>query len=107
MRLRMIYNPVAGRGRTRKQIENAVAYVRQRGVHVDCVASASPAHLTQIAAESSRGDWDRVVVCGGDGSLNLALREFDLQRGTLALLPLGTADDFARAAEIPRRVFGA
>ena len=107
MKLRMIYNPVAGRGRARKQIENAVAYIRQRGAHVDCVASAGPAHLTQIAAESSRGEWDRVVVCGGDGSLNLALREFDLQRGTLALLPLGTADDFARVAEIPRRVFGA
>lgn len=41
-------------------------------------------------------------MCGGDGSLNLAIREFDLQSGTLALLPLGSGDDFARVLGIPR-----
>jgi len=103
----MVYNPVAGRGRARKQIGKALAYLRERGADVDCAASASPVDLTRIAAESSSGDWDRVVVCGGDGSLNLALREFDLERGTLALLPLGSGDDFARVAGIPRTVQGA
>src|SRR5262252_3893781 len=107
MKLKLIYNPVAGRGRARKQIGQAVAYLRQRGANVDCVPSANPEHLTRIAAESSREGWNRVVVCGGDGSLNLAVREFDLERGTLALLPLGSADDFARVAGIPRTVDGA
>jgi len=104
MKLKMIFNPMAGRGRARKQIGRALAYLRERGADVDCVPSASPADLTRIAAESSREDWDRVVVCGGDGSLHLAVREFDLERGTLALLPLGSGDDFARVAGIPRTV---
>jgi len=107
MKLKMIFNPMAGRGRARKQIGRALAYLRERGADVDCVPSASPADLTRIAAESSREDWDRVVVCGGDGSLHLAVREFDLQRGTLALLPLGSGDDFARVAGIPRSVIPA
>jgi YegS/Rv2252/BmrU family lipid kinase len=63
--------------------------------------------LTRIAAESSRGEWDRVVIGGGDGSLHFAIREFDLERGTLALLPLGSGDDFARVAGIPRTIIGA
>jgi YegS/Rv2252/BmrU family lipid kinase len=107
MKLKMIFNPMAGRGRARKQIGRALAYLRERGADVDCVPSASPADLTRIAAESSREDWDRVVVCGGDGSLHLAVREFDLQRGTLALLPLGSGDDFAHVAGIPRSVIPA
>src|SRR5436305_3951281 len=107
MKLKMIFNPMAGRGRARKQIGRALAYLRERGADVDCVPSASPADLTRIAAESSREDWDRVVVCGGDGSLHLAVREFDLQRGTMALLPLGSGDDFARVAGIPRSIIPA
>jgi YegS/Rv2252/BmrU family lipid kinase len=43
-------------------------------------------------------------VCGGDGTLNLALREFDLAKGTLALIPTGSGNDFARVAGIPRRI---
>ena len=60
--------------------------------------------MTRLAAESSRGDYDRVVVCGGDGTLNLAVRDFDLERGTLALIPQGSGDDFARVTGIPRHV---
>ena len=67
-------------------------------------ASASPEDMTRLAAESSRQGYDRIVVCGGDGSLNLAVREFDLERGTIALIPLGSGDDFARVLGIPRTV---
>ncbi len=107
MKLKMIFNPTAGRGRASRLIGRALAYLRERGAEVDCVPSASPADLTRIAAESSRGGWDRVVVCGGDGSLHLAVREFDLKNGTLALLPLGSGDDFARVVGIPRTIIGA
>src|SRR5215470_14759932 len=104
MKLKLIFNPMAGRGRARKQLSKALTCLREGGAEVDCVPSASPADLTRIAAESSRGEWDSVVVCGGDGSLHLAVREFDLGCGTLALLPLGTGDDFARVTGIPQRL---
>jgi YegS/Rv2252/BmrU family lipid kinase len=35
------------------------------------------------------------------------VRELDLERGTLALLPLGSGDDFAQVLGIPRTVVGA
>lgn len=60
--------------------------------------------MTKAAADASRGGFDRVVVCGGDGTLHLAVREFDLARGTLALVPLGSGDDFAKVLGIPRDV---
>lgn len=104
MRLKLIFNPTAGRGRARKHVAQAEARLRALGADVDVHPSASPADLTTQAAESSREGYDRVVVCGGDGTLNLAVREFDLARGTLALIPLGSGDDFARVLGIPRDV---
>src|SRR5213082_750960 len=92
MRLRLLYNPAAGRGRAKAHVREAEEILRAGGAAVECEGSASPEDMTRLAAESSRGDYDRVVVCGGDGTLNLAVREFDLERGTLALIPLGSVD---------------
>ncbi len=101
MKLKMILNPAAGRGRALRRIDGVVSYLRDRGGEVDVHQSASPRDLTSVAAESSRGGYDRVVVCGGDGTVHLAIREFDLQRGTLAVIPSGSGDDFARVAGVP------
>ena len=102
--LKIIYNPAAGRGRARRNVLEVEEYLRSRGARVECEPSTSPADLVRIAAESSRASYDRVVVCGGDGTLNLAVRELDLTRGTLALIPTGSGDDFARVMGIPRQI---
>lgn len=104
MKLKLLFNPSAGRGRARKQIERVAAHLSRLGAAVDVHSSSSSDDLTRVAAESSRGGYDRVVVCGGDGTVNLAVRDFDLERGTLAVIPLGSGNDFARVTNIPRKV---
>jgi diacylglycerol kinase (ATP) len=104
MKVKFIYNPAAGRGRAARHHAEAERQLRALGADVDAHASSSPADLTRVAAEASRGGYDRVVVCGGDGTLHLAVREFDLARGTLALVPQGSGDDFAKVLGIPRDV---
>ncbi|HEX7704881.1 MAG TPA: diacylglycerol kinase family protein [Thermoanaerobaculia bacterium] len=104
MHLKIIYNPAAGRGRARRNVPAVEEYLRGRGARVDCEPSTGPDDLVRIAAESSRGGYDRVVVCGGDGTLNLAVREMDLEQVTLALIPSGSGDDFARVVGIPKDV---
>jgi diacylglycerol kinase (ATP) len=108
MRLKLIYNPGAGRGRAMRHVREAEARLRALGADVDTSASANPEHLTQLAAEGSRDrSIDRVVILGGDGTLNLAVRQFDLANGMLALIPMGSGDDFARVLGIPREVHAA
>lgn len=107
MHLKLIYNPAAGRGKARRQISLVEERLRAGGARVDCEPSSSPEDLVRIAAEASRGGYDRVVICGGDGTLNLALREFDLAAGVVALIPTGSGDDFARVLGIPRTIDGA
>jgi len=102
VRLKLIYNPAAGGGRVRKRIGEVEQHLRNAGAEVETYASTSPADLTREASKSSRAGYDRVAICGGDGTLHLAIREFDLGRGTLALIPLGSGDDFARVNGIPR-----
>jgi diacylglycerol kinase (ATP) len=102
LRIKLIYNPMAGRGRASRHHAEAERQLRDLGAEVDVHASTSPADMTRAAADASRADYDRVVVCGGDGTLHLAVREFDLANGTLALIPLGSGDDFAKVLGIPR-----
>ncbi|HEU4976049.1 MAG TPA: diacylglycerol kinase family protein [Baekduia sp.] len=47
---------------------------------------------------------DRLVVAGGDGSIGLAAAAAAGARVPLAVLPTGTANDFARALDLPREL---
>jgi len=81
------------------------AHLRALGASVETYATASADDLARAAAEASRdGSVDRVVICGGDGSMHHAVRDFDLERGTFAVLPLGSGDDFADVCNVPRDV---
>ena len=102
MHIKLVYNPAAGRGRARRHVDEVERYLVSCGADIDRYASTSPADLTRSVAESSAGGYDRVVVCGGDGTVHLAVRDFDLRHGTLGIIPLGSGDDFARVCGIPR-----
>lgn len=104
MHVKLIYNPAAGRGRARRWVREIETHLRGGGASVETEASSGPGDLVRIAAESSRANFDRVVVCGGDGTLNLAVREFALASATLALIPTGSGNDFARVTGIPRTI---
>ena len=102
MHLKLVFNPAAGRGKARRHVDEIERYLVSRGASVDVHASAGPGDLTRVAAESSASRYDRVVICGGDGTLHHAVRQFDLSRGTLGIVPLGSGDDFATVLRIPR-----
>ena len=104
MRVKFIYNPAAGRGRAARHHAEAERHLLALGADVDAHASSSPADMTKAAADASRGDYDRVIVSGGDGTLHLSVRDFDLAKGTLALIPQGSGDDFAKVLGLPRDV---
>src|SRR5690349_16813026 len=96
----MITNADAG-STDRDSIDLALGVLRAQG-EVEVAASRDPDELNQIVDQA--GDRT-VVIAGGDGSLHAvvaALHERDDLAGrTLALLPLGTGNDFARALGLP------
>lgn len=60
----------------------------------------SPEQLPQLIREYA-ANVDRVVIGGGDGTINLALDALIETDLPLGILPLGTANDLARSLEIP------
>lgn len=98
----MLFNPAAGRGRAGRKIDEAVTYLKARGASVELVQTQSPDHLVSVASSTSSKDCDRLVVCGGDGTLNLTIRELNLRDVAIGIIPMGSGDDFAQALQIPR-----
>lgn len=62
--------------------------------------------LSEEIAQKS-GDVDVIVLGGGDGTLNLAAKSVMDAGKPMAVLPLGTANDFARTLMIPNDLEGA
>ena len=60
-------------------------------------------HATEIVREvTSDGEKNVIVACGGDGTLHEILNGFEnFENNSLALIPVGTGNDFATSANIP------
>lgn len=81
-------------------LRNAVAALESHGievVHRECGAREALSPLI----EDHAADVDRVVVAGGDGTLNAAAPGLISTGLPLGILPAGTANDLARTLAIP------
>lgn len=84
-----------------ERLEQALGILRDR-VSVEVCATSQPGELDGVLHRAARR---RIVVAGGDGSLHAVVaalhRRNELADSVLALLPLGTGNDFARGNDIP------
>ena len=74
---------------------------------IDAHAVTNPRHLIPTVKEAVRAGAPMVIVGGGDGSLSSAVDELVDRDCVFALLPLGTANSFARTLGIPLDLDGA
>lgn len=91
-----VVNPASGRGRTLKLLPRLGSEIEARDLDVELRVSTSPEDPPRIARDAvQRG---RVVVaCGGDGLVGVLAGACADEGGTLALVPTGSGNDFARA----------
>ena len=92
----------AGAGTSEQKTLERVLAVLSSGAEVEMVATADAAELDATLA---RAGGRVIVVAGGDGSLHAVVRSlYEHQRldgARIALIPLGTGNDFARGQGIP------
>jgi len=88
-----------------EDIRYAVSLLREEGHEIEVRVTWEYGDARRMVVEASRDSVDRVVIAGGDGSLNEAVNGLmslpKEMRPSLAILPFGTANDFATACEIP------
>jgi diacylglycerol kinase (ATP) len=101
--LALLPNPVAGGGRNDPKVAAVVARLRDAGFTVRELLGPDAASSEQLAREAVAAGVDGVVVCGGDGMVNLAAQVLAGTRTPLGIIPLGTGNDTARALGLPRK----
>jgi diacylglycerol kinase (ATP) len=85
----------------RDDFRHLVRWVRDRGHAVDVRATFELGDGEWLAREAAQSGADVVVAVGGDGTLNEVLNGLDGFDTPLGMIPLGTANDFARQTGIP------
>lgn len=85
----------------RDDLRHLVDWVRGRGHAVSVHPTFERGDAAALARAAARRGDDAVVAVGGDGTLNEVVNGLDGYEVPLGVLPLGTANDFARQAGIP------
>jgi diacylglycerol kinase (ATP) len=99
----LFLNPVAGRGRAKRRLPRILALLEETGVHVVVHQSVAVGDLERQVREAVSGGVTELIVAGGDGSIHEAVNGIMAAGGGAALgvVPVGTGNDFAKAAGIP------
>jgi lipid kinase YegS len=99
-----------GKQGANQELRDAVEAVRADGHHVDVRVTWEAGDAGLFAAEAAKDGIDTVIAGGGDGTVNEVLNglmQVDGGSTALGVIPLGTANDFARSAGIPLQLEGA
>jgi lipid kinase YegS len=102
-----------GKAAMREDVRGAVRAARDDGFPVDVRVTWEGDDATRFAREAAQTGYETVVAGGGDGTVNAVVAGLIEGAGasraspSLAVLPLGTANDLARACGIPLDPFAA
>lgn len=104
-----VLNPVAGGGRGLRDRPRIEAALGAAGVPFVLSVSEQPGHAIALAHSAAREGFRRFIAVGGDGTLNEVVNGLlgagtPAGEATLALLPVGRGDDWARTHRIPRKL---
>jgi diacylglycerol kinase (ATP) len=104
MSIRIIVNPVSGRGRGTKVAEQVSRILREGNVAHNLLFSSSPDAPAILAREARRDKCPMVVGVGGDGLISQIANELVGSETTLGIIPAGLGNDFARGLSIPLQI---
>ena len=104
MKALLLYNIKAGKGRIARRIARIVAIFEEHGIALQ----PRQISFTENPFEGAE-DTELAVICGGDGTINYVVNSM-FAKGiapTLGIIPTGTANDFAAAIGMKRRMMAA
>src|SRR5918992_1694201 len=103
-RVVFLVNPASAGGSTGRRWPAIAHRAAVLGLTGDALISERPGELTALAERAVREGATRLVVVGGDGSVNEVVNGTAGAEVELAVIPRGTGWDFVRTFGIPRDV---
>ena len=103
MKIEILVNPKSGRGRGPRRAGLIAAELANRGYASQISTGICLADTLRWAKEKAK-TADRLVVLGGDGTLNAVLQTLPSAPPPIVFIPLGTANVLARELKLPRTI---
>lgn len=107
-KLLFFVNPAAGKEEIRHHLMDAISYFTANGYDVLCHPTQKALDIPEFIAQRGE-EFDMIVSCGGDGTLNetvSGLMQIE-KRPILGYIPAGTVNDFATSLHIPKTILEA
>lgn len=106
-KLLLLLNLESGKTGTDENVGKIIKAAANLSDHLNIYVSKAPGDITRYVMSESR-HFDRIICCGGDGSINEAIKgmieiPFSEQK-PLAIVPTGTTCDYARTLGIPLQI---
>jgi diacylglycerol kinase (ATP) len=92
---------VHGARADRPDVRHLISWVREKGHFVEPVCTFETGEAAAMATHAAQRGVDVVAAAGGDGTVNEVVNGLDGYDVPLGIIPLGTANDFARQVGIP------
>ena len=105
MKLLFVYNQHSGVGRIKSQLSDILDIMVRAGYEVSVHPTQAVGDATAVTA-SRAADYDLVVCCGGDGTLDETVTGL-MERGCkvpLGYIPAGSTNDFAASLKLPKNM---
>jgi len=103
----VVVNPNAGEGRGKKDWQEISILLDKAGLPHTNVVTEHQGHAITLVQRYINMGFNRIIVVGGDGTLNEAVNGILKQRRVysneveLAMIPIGTGNDWVRTHKIP------
>jgi diacylglycerol kinase (ATP) len=98
-----IVNPAAGDGAGAKVGPDLARELEASGFKIEIIQTPAPGEAARIAREASEQGVRTIIAVGGDGTANEIANGLVDTGTALALYPIGSGNDFARALGYPRK----
>ncbi|MDD4792547.1 MAG: diacylglycerol kinase family lipid kinase, partial [Firmicutes bacterium] len=102
LRVAVIFNPNARHGRAAEDEATAVRALTDLGVDFDLFKTSGPGDAISLAQGAAEQGYDVVCAMGGDGTVNEVINGIARTGAALAVIPVGTGNDFSGALGVPK-----
>ena len=100
MKIAVIINPESGKGKGKKFYDK-IRNKYSNNSSIKFFLTERPLHAVEISQNVS--NYNRIIICGGDGTLHEVINGFDINsKAVLGLIPIGSGNDFSLSFHKPK-----